>query len=98
MCHSAWREEKRYRCQREGEKFGDKIREVRERERSLTKSFMLHLVSYKINTRTAHSYNSKHTKAIGSTDFTILTGFLSQITIQFQISICQGTEWGEIAI
>ena len=33
MCHSAWREEKRYRCQREGEKFGDKMREVRERER-----------------------------------------------------------------
>ena len=54
----------------------------KERERELlTKSFMLHLVSYKINTRTAHSYFSKHTKAIGSTDFTIHNGFLSQITI-----------------
>ena len=25
VCHSAWREEKRYRCQREGEKFGDLV-------------------------------------------------------------------------
>ena len=87
---------------REGEKFGDKMRGVterereRERERVTYQVFRAHLVSYKINTRTAHSYFSKHTKAVGST---ILTGFLSQITIQFNSQHAKlGTEWGEIAI
>ena len=73
VCQS---EEKRVGVKERGEKFGDKMRGQRERERErgpLTKSFMLHLVSYKKNTRTAHSYFSKHTKAIGSTDFTFLT-------------------------